>query len=183
MFGRARNGRDKRRGVRPRIEALEGRELLAAPPTIISVQVQRVLSFPLMPRTLTNPQHTQIYLTFSQDMNPATVQNFTNYIVGEVGIHGLFGSHNNVQDLGAAVYNPATRTVTLVTQHPLTPGVPYQLQVNGNFAGLTDTHGLLLDGNNDGQPGGNFITIIADPGLTPPAGPAPIVRAGWGRRR
>ena len=58
--------------------------------------------------------------------------------------------------ISRASYNSATNTVTLTTAKKLTLNPPLRLSVNAG--GLLDNLGRPLDGN--GQPGGNFVTIL-----------------------
>jgi hypothetical protein len=66
--------------------------------------------------------------------------------------------------------------VTLTPRVKLTATKPEELVVKG--ASLTDTLGREIDGNDDGQPGGNFIATISGSRVT--AGGIPLVRT---RRR
>ena len=42
-------------------------------------------------------------------------------------------------------------------------------------ADLTDAQGRALDGNDDGQPGGNYVAIVTKNGVTPAAVAAPAI--------
>jgi hypothetical protein len=61
--------------------------------------------------------------------------------------------------LGSAVYDPVTRTVTLTAREPFgqTQFTRLQINVRGNRGGLTDLRGNLLDGEPDGEPGGDAV--------------------------
>ncbi len=157
MFGRTGGRGDRRargRGADPRVEALEARQVLSVVPPVVTQVVMRQVA--------TVPPHSAIYVTFSQPMNRTLAQNASNYLVALPGPDGLFGAHNRFALVEAASYNPFTRTVTVLTNHPLPANVPFQLTVNGNFAGLASTAGVLLDGNRDGLPGGNFVSIVSN---------------------
>jgi hypothetical protein len=162
MFWRwsSRAGRPARgRGDSLRVEALEDRQVLSVvPPVVVSVRTQQIATI---------PPHSQINITFSHNMNLALAQVASNYQVALPGPDGHFGSHNQFLLVEAASYNPLNRTVSVVTARPLPANVPFQLTVNGNFAGLADTAGIVLDGNLDGQPGGNFVTIVSNPQTLP----------------
>jgi hypothetical protein len=62
--------------------------------------------------------------------------------------------------------------VTLPPRIKLGASKPEELIVNG--ASLTDTLGREIDGNDDGQPGGDFIATISGNRVT--AGGVPVVR-------
>jgi hypothetical protein len=60
------------------------------------------------------------------------------------------------------VYNSATDSVTLTPKKAFALTKPVQLVVNGVPPwGLQDTYGRLIDGANNGQPGGNAIAILS----------------------
>jgi hypothetical protein len=54
--------------------------------------------------------------------------------------------------------------VVLVPRDRLNLHRTYQLTINGNFAGLANSYGQVLDGDGDGQPGGMFQTLLQGPG-------------------
>ncbi len=92
--------------------------------------------------------------------------------------------------LGPPVYDPATRTVTLRTLRPVRPGTPVQILINqvtgipGAGVGVADTQGILLDGDNDGRPGGTFSTVVRAPRPMPvPRAFHPLLRPTLGWRR
>ncbi len=110
------------------------------PPTPVTVTgplVLRILaSGPSKPPTITSEQGTPqgIVLTFSKPMDPAAASNVNNYAVrslyatssvfgGSLGLK-LFGYQNhtfrNSVPLRAAVYDPATNSVTLIPRRRLT---------------------------------------------------------------
>src|SRR5262249_10361468 len=63
--------------------------------------------------------------------------------------------------LKSALYSAGNNTVTLTLKKPFKPSKPVQFQVNGLApSGLDDGLGRLIDGNHDGQPGGNAIAVL-----------------------
>ena len=66
--------------------------------------------------------------------------------------------------ISQATYNPANNTVRLVTRSPLVLNPPLKLTINA--ARLLDTLGRPLDGDHDGQPGGNFVATLSKRGAT-----------------
>jgi hypothetical protein len=61
---------------------------------------------------------------------------------------------------GSLVYDPVAKTVTFIkTGGPLAPDT-YTVTLRGAADGFRDTDGHLLDGNNDNQEGGNFVTTV-----------------------
>ena len=55
-------------------------------------------------------------------------------------------------------------TVTLVTRSALVLNPPLKLTINA--AGLLDSLGRPLDGNHDGQPGGNCVVTLSKSGAS-----------------
>ena len=78
------------------------------------------------------------------------------------GRNGSFtGRTAKVINIKSAVYNAATNTVALMLRNPIALTTRAQLTINGQAtSGLDDSYGRLIDGNHDGQPGGNAVTIL-----------------------
>jgi hypothetical protein len=112
-------------------------------------------------------------ITFSRALDPTTANNLLDYRViqniqqptGRTFIDHLFGTNKGTRtvsinrQIASVTYNPATFSVTLELVKPLAlVDCEIQLQVTGSGEyGIKDVNGLLLDGNNDGKPGGLFI--------------------------
>jgi hypothetical protein len=142
----------RRSMLRPSLEALEAREVLstvAPAPRITSVVRQGVLRQP-----------TRIILTFSQPMDPSSVQTMGNYLVAGRNRVGRFDPSTASVAIRTAVYDPAAQAVTLFTRGRLNLHRDFLLVVNANFAGLSSAQGIVLDGNSQGTAGGNFVTIL-----------------------
>ncbi|WP_406698130.1 Ig-like domain-containing protein [Singulisphaera sp. Ch08] len=119
--------------------------VLIGPPTVIGLQ-----------RFGYHEQTTQIVLTFSEDLNPARAQDPANYVLQSRGRDGRLGTRDDVFILiESAAYDPATRTVTLVTfQRLLKLREHYRLTVVGTGStGLIGLTGIPLNG----QPGTDFV--------------------------
>ena len=139
-----------------------------------------------------------IVLGFNEVLDPTAAQNVQNYTVIGLGPDDHFDTANQIADghandvylhVATATYNAATATVTLVTYEPLTLKQLYLLDVNGRLAhptasgespnGLTNTNGVLLDGNFSGQPGSDYVAILPGPTVTfingrPVSSPIPV---------
>ena len=150
------------------LESLEGRQLLTRMAAVLSgpLPTAHVLAVATPPRVTSfqrtgiHDQTTALVLTFSQDMKPNLVGNGSNYVLSTQGTTGRFGIYNDFIPIKRALYNPLTRTVTVIPLHRLSVHATYQLTVNGNFGGLASTSGIMLDGNGNGQPGGNFVVTF-----------------------
>ena len=98
-------------------------------------------------------QPTTLVLEFDQPLDPVPAIDVHNYhITGPAGRSIAIAS---------AQYDPSTDVVTLHPTKRINLHYTYTLTVSGTGPnGLTDTDGRLLDGNDDGKPGGNFKTTI-----------------------
>jgi large repetitive protein len=110
-------------------------------------------------------QQTTLVLTFSSALDATPAEDVNNYQILATG--GV------VIPVSAAVYDPATLTVTLFPAHRLNLHVFYQLTVNGTTpSGLTGATGVPLDGLGNGTSGTNFVRTFSGGIL---AGPAPAL--------
>ncbi len=71
-----------------------------------------------------------------------------------------------------AVYSPSNNQVTLTPRGTLNPTKPEELIVNGSL--VTDAMGRPIDGDDDGQPGSDYIATITGSRAT--AGGIPLAR-------
>jgi hypothetical protein len=113
---------------------------------------------------------TGIVLFFSEPLDPARAVNLLNYnySVQAAGKDQQFGTLDDLLfGIASAVYNPANQSVTLRLATPVRCNSFIRLTINqltDNAAqpiGVADTAGNLLDGNNDGRPGGVFVATFA----------------------
>ena len=118
----------------------------------------------------TNKKHqvTQIIVGFSGDLNAAEADQIGTYHLATPGKKGSYTAKNaTVIKLKSAPYSAATDEVTLTPKKPFTLTKPVQLMVFGSGpSGLHDSLGRLIDGNDDGQAGGNAVAILAKHGVT-----------------
>jgi uncharacterized repeat protein (TIGR01451 family) len=124
-------------------------------------------------------QPTTLVLTFDEPLDPQRAENLDNYRIVQLG-----------QDprpirFSSAVYDAALSTVTLRPSRRLNFHRRFRLTVSGNGPrGLSDTLGRLLDGQQNGDPGSDFVTIVTARNLVAPSpdrasrGSHPIARAG-----
>ena len=116
-------------------------------------------------RTVFNKKHlvTQILVTFSGPVDATEAQNTGCYRLAVAGKKGSFTAKNaKVITLKSAALNAANHTVTLTPTKPFKLSKPVQLQVNGLApSGLQDNVGRLIDGNHDGQPGGDAVAVLS----------------------
>ena len=106
-------------------------------------------------------QPTRIVLTFSEALIPSTAQDLNNYRLVGPGRDGRIGPNDfTIIPIKSATYDPANNTVTLVPARSINVHYQYYLTVRGTEGGVTATCGALLDGNNDGMPGGNYYHVV-----------------------
>jgi virginiamycin B lyase len=118
---------------------------VTAAPTVTSVQR---FGFHLQPTTLV--------LTFDQPLDPARAQDLANYRLA-----ALDGPRGTIR-IGSAVYDPATRTVTLRPVDRLYLYHRFRLTVVGTGRkGVSDPSGDLMDGQGTGWPGSDLVTTLS----------------------
>jgi hypothetical protein len=112
-------------------------------------------------------QVTQIIVDFSGPVNAGQADAVATYHLTTAGKHGSFTAKNaRTIALASAVYNVSTDSVTLVARKPFGLTKPVQLRVAGLLpSGLTDVLGRLIDGNHDGQAGGDAVAVLSRPSV------------------
>jgi hypothetical protein len=103
---------------------------------------------------------TALTLTFSQAMNARRANSASDYVLVSAGTDQVFGTGDDVRIKWRSVkYDPRTDKTTLTPSGPLALGRRYQLTAKAaNLrTDLIDANGTLLDGDANGQPGGNYI--------------------------
>jgi hypothetical protein len=66
--------------------------------------------------------------------------------------------------LASTTYNASAYTVTLIPKQALNKTQLQQLRIRP--VSLTDSFGRPIDGNHDGQPGGNAVALLKRRGVT-----------------
>jgi hypothetical protein len=107
-------------------------------------------------------QVTQITLQFSGAVNATEADSVAIYRLVMAGKKGSFTAKNaRLIRLHSAVYDPSTNTVTLTVRKAFARSKAVQLTINGMPGiGLQDSVGRLIDGNHDGQAGGNAVAVL-----------------------
>jgi hypothetical protein len=131
------------------------------PPALVTMTVVRLV---------TDKKHrvTQIIVGFSGAVNAGEADSLAAYRLATAGKKGSFTAKNaKVVKLKSALYNQATGTVTLTPKKAFALTKPVQLLVYGTGAsGLQDSNGRLIDGNHDGQAGGNAVALLSRGGVS-----------------
>ncbi|WP_169980238.1 putative Ig domain-containing protein [Tautonia rosea] len=106
-------------------------------------------------------QPTLLVLSFDQALDAASAENRSAYRLIHPGRDGQAQTADDrVIPIRDARYEPANRTVTLQTMTPLPLHARHVLVVDGGPAGVRDTTGNLLDGDGDGQAGGDHVVAF-----------------------
>ncbi len=118
----------------------------------------------------TNKKHlvTQVNVVFSGSVNSTEAQMLTGiYRLATPGKKGSYTAKNaGVIRLKSATYTDSNHTAVLIPKKPFALTKPVQLLIDGLApSGLQDSIGRLIDGNHDGQAGGNAVAILSRKGV------------------
>jgi hypothetical protein len=117
-----------------------------------------------------NKKHlvTSITVEFSGALNVTEADSLATYRLATAGKHGSFNAKNaGIVKLKSAVFVAGLNEVILTPRKPFALTKPVQLRINGlPPSGLQDTLGRLIDGNHDGQAGGNAVAMLRPKGAT-----------------
>jgi plastocyanin len=117
-----------------------------------------------------NKKHlvTQITVSFSGAVNMTEADSVTTYRLATAGRKGSFDAKNaGIIKLRSAVFDAAIDQEKLTPKKSFALTKPVQLRVSGLAPnGLEDTLGRLIDGNHDGQAGGNAVAVLRTHGVT-----------------
>ena len=127
-------------------------------------------------------KETVLVVEFSGALSAASADNVSAYALAPIIKVKASGKGKNQRpattklgtpvSAASAVYNALNNSVTLTPRAKLTASKSEELIVNGTL--VTDSIGREIDGNNDGQPGGNYIATIN--GSRKTAGGLPLAR-------
>lgn len=135
-------------------------QVVVQPPSLIMPTSQAIVS-----RSKTG-QVLGITLYFSNALDPALARNKLNYqIISSFGRDKLPGTRDDVKLAIASVsYNAASKSVTIIPVSKFIPGSKATFLVRA--MGLKDTFGRLVDGNRDGNAGGDVYYNLTKTGIT-----------------
>jgi hypothetical protein len=129
---------------------------------VVSAAVQVVsVSPPQVVHISKRKTATEITVQFNGALNSSSATTLANYQLSTVA-QGRRPS--KPVKLAQALYNSATHTVTLVLKQKVALSPPLQLRIIAS--GLLDAFGRQLDGNHDGQPGGDFLATLSKTGVS-----------------
>ena len=108
---------------------------------------------------------TEIVITFSGGLNSVDADNLANYHLAAPGKGKKSKTYSTRISLKSAVYGPTPEEVMLQLKSKLRSPPAPQLRLTA--AGILDTNGRALDGNADGQPGGDYVALLTQGGAQP----------------
>jgi hypothetical protein len=126
----------------------------APPVTVKSIQWQT--------RSLGHKKTARVLVvTFSAPLDPSDAQDASAYhlLSSRPGQKASSVGGQSIP-IASAIYNPSAHTVTLAPRGKLTSKA-LRLQLSINSALVRDSQGRPIDGNLDGQAGGNFVSAIS----------------------
>ena len=107
---------------------------------------------------------TELLLQFSGALNAGAARNLGVYHLDQASRTKKGGTqYNKPVALASVSYNASTDTVTLLAKSKLNLAKPEELQITASQ--LPDVYGRPLDGNDDGQPGGDFVALLTKSGV------------------
>ena len=102
---------------------------------------------------------TKLLLQFSGALNAGAARNLGVYHLYQASRTKKGGTqYNKPVALASVSYNASTDTVTLRARSKLNLAKPEEIRITASQ--LPDVYGRPLDGNDDGQPGGDFVALL-----------------------
>ena len=113
-------------------------------------------------------QEQNIVIHFNGVLNAAEADHVGTYRLVAAGKRGSFAATNARSiTLAWAWYDQATNIVVLRARKPFSLIRPLQLTIHGTGpSGLQDAEGRLIDGDRNGQPGGDAVLVITSNGVS-----------------
>jgi hypothetical protein len=127
---------------------------LSTPPPVTVTSIQAAL----------NKHHSvaQIFVHFSGPVNASEAENTGMYRLTMTGRNDSFIAKNaTVVKLKSAAYDAALDEVILTLKRPFRLSNCVQIVIDGRQpGGLQDSFGRVINGNRDGQPGGDAVAVV-----------------------
>jgi plastocyanin len=133
----------------------------AAPPALVSLAGGHLV--------LNREHHlSEIILAFDGAVSAREANSVATYHLDLSGSNGLFAaSKAKSLKLRSASYSAATDSIVLILKKPFAFAKPVRVTVLGVMpSGLHDLSGRLIDGDHNGQPGGNAVAVLRRGGIT-----------------
>ncbi len=129
---------------------------VSIPPAPVTISRVQVVKTKIRRKTLIT-----VAITFDGDLDAATASSVTNYAISAAaGRDRRFGTADDVLvRLASASYDRDQRTVRLTPRKSTFPLRP-RPQLRVRSGGVLDARSRPIDGNRDGRPGGDWISIL-----------------------
>jgi hypothetical protein len=101
---------------------------------------------------------TGIVVPFNGALNPTQANNLAAFHLLSGKVKKGHTTYTKNVPLKSAIYNALAHTISLVPKSKLNTSQPEQLTITSSL--LTDWLGRPIDGNHDGQPGGDFVATL-----------------------
>ena len=136
----------------------QGSSLDITPPTVIASALHTHESAGVLSH--------EIHVIFSEPIDLIDALATANYEFREAGDDQLFGNSDDIVYLLTPHYTSGSTELILEidASKPLPPLGNYYLRLSGDTS-IHDLAGVKLDGNHDGQPGGDFVGINSPPAI------------------
>jgi cyclophilin family peptidyl-prolyl cis-trans isomerase len=110
----------------------------------------------------------EILVTLSGPVDASEADSTATYHLTTAGKKGSFTAKDaSIIRLSSASYDAANDTIALIPKKPFALSKKVQLVVYGGPpSGLQDSQGRYIDGNDDGQAGGNVVRILSRSGVS-----------------
>ena len=145
------------------ITFVDGTLTVTPPPTLPLVTLTNV-------QLVTNKKHQiiEIIVGFSGGLNAAEADSVGTFHLATPGKKGSYTAKNAKPiKLKSALYNANGNRVALTPKKPFKVTKPVQFLIHGTgSSGLQDSSGRLIDGNRDGQAGGDAVAILGRRGVS-----------------
>ena len=107
---------------------------------------------------------TGLVLQFSGALNPTQANSLAAFHLLSGKVKKGHTTYSKNVPLKSAIYNASAHTISLVPKGKLNKAQPEQLRITASL--LTDSLGRPIDGNHDGQPGGDFVANLSKKSVT-----------------
>ena len=135
------------------------------PVTVVSLTIATV-----KPGSGKKPKKTTgLVLHFSGALNPTQAKSLAEFHLLSGKVKKGHTTYSKPMPLSSAIYDPTAHTISLVPKGKLNLAQPEQLRITASL--LTDSLGRPIDGNHDGQPGGDYVANLSKNKVTPLAVP------------
>ncbi len=107
---------------------------------------------------------TGIVIQLSGSLNPTQAKSLAPFHLLSGKVKKGHTTYSKPVPLSSAIYDPSAHTMSLVPKRKLNTSQPEQFKITASS--LMDSLGRPIDGNHDGQPGGDFVADLSKKRVT-----------------